>query len=277
MTIRELRISANKSMLKRWDNVFVLSLFETALIFAFAACDILVYTLCDHFRIEYYIRPSKLFSSPMSIFMVIMRVSLVIFALMPEIFLIRRQYIDILAGRDSFETRRYIMYNTRNIHPRATVSGFVPVMLRFFFALPLAVGVYGIYYFGYRQLSASLSTGTLFMFMLSLGFTAVWLGAFFHYSISLSLVKYIMALNPRANVFDACDLSVRLMEGNHIRYIRTVLSFVPYLPLLVLVYPIFLFVPFYRLTMMSLAREIMGDYWQDKLPAMIKRWNKYAR
>lgn len=277
MTIKELRITANDSMRRRWDNVFVLCLFETALFFALLTCDIIVRRLCTFFNIEYYVAPNKLFDSPMSIFMLIIRTSLFFFALLPELFLIRRQYIDILAGRDSFETRRYIMYNTRKIHPRATLSGFVPVMLRSFVAMPLIVGSYGIYQFGIRQQQGSLSTLSLFMFMISLGFTAVWLGVFVNYCISLFLVKYIMALNPRANIFDACDLSARLMEGSHGRYIRLVLSFAIYLPAMLAIYPIFLFVPYYRLTMMTFAKEVMGDYWQDKLPAMIKRWNKYAR
>ena len=277
MNEKEIRSEAFQWLRKRWDNVFVLSLFETALVFAFIAIELAVYSICVHFEIDYSLSLTKLVSTPMNIFMLIFRVMMIIFALLPELFIIRRFYLDILAGRDLFETRRYIIYNTRRIHPRITLTCFVTAMLKLFALTPMLIGIYGIYYFGRQARSDDLSTFVLFMFMLSMGFTVVWLGLFVHYCISLSLTKYIMSLNPRANIFDACDLSVKLMEGNHTRYIQLMLSFAKFLPLLVLVYPLFIFVPYYRASQAVLAEEIMGSYWHDKLPAMVKRWNKYAR
>ena len=86
-----------------------------------------------------------------------------------------------------------------------------------------------------------------------------------------------MTLNPRTNIFDACDLSVRLMDGQHGRYISFLLSFVMYVPALLLVYPVFIIYPYFRLSYIVFLQDIMGSYWQDKMPSMIKRWRKYSK
>ena len=114
----------------------------------------------------------------------------------------------------------------------------------------------------------------LFCFMLATGFTIVWISVTIHYHMSLCLVPYISRLNPRASFFAACDLSVKLMEGRHMRVFSFMLSIVPALLSGVLFYPLLIVYPFVTECRILLAREIMGAYWQDKIPAMVRRWEK---
>ena len=95
--------------------------------------------------------------------------------------------------------------------------------------------------------------------------------------LTMEMPTWAHTLNPRTNIFDACDLSVRLMDGQHGRYISFLLSFVMYIPALLLVYPVFIIYPYFRLSYIVFLQDIMGSYWQDKMPSMIKRWRKYSK
>ena len=148
-------------------------------------------------------------------------------------------------------------------------------MIKFFALIPALVSGYGVYYWGLKNKINELTSLRLFGFMLCLGITLVWVGVWIHYCISLALTPYIMALNPRSDIFDACDLSVKLMEGMHLKYISFLASFVKFLPLIILVYPVFAIYPYFKVCYVTFMEDILGDYRRDKMPGMIKRWKKY--
>lgn len=195
--------------------------------------------------------------------------------LMPEFAIIKRQFIDVSRGENFIETRQYISAHSREYYRRSLKSAFIYNMIKLFVAVPIFIGIYGIYYWGWVCKLNELTSMGLFFFMLSVGFTVVWIGVFGHYCMSLALTPYIMSLNPKANIFDACDLSVRLMDGHHYRYAMFLLSFCIYIPTIVFIYPVFAIYPYFQICYTVLMEEILGEYWQDKMPAMIKRWKKY--
>lgn len=276
MSNKELKRRAYAHLNPRWGTVLGLTLFKFALLLAFVAAEALIYEILNRIGIEYSFTPSFVFGTHLGRFMVGIRILLFTFFFVPESYILRRLMIDIYLGRNFIETRKYIQYNLRRLSPKITAGAVVPMMLRFFALVPLAMGALGIYYWGWHRAGEKLTTLGLFIFMLSIGFTIVWTGVYIHYSISLKLTKYILALNPRVNVFDACDLSVRLMEGQHTRYIWFVLSFFKSIPFLLLIFPIIAVEPMYRMSETAFAEDVMGNYWQDKYPAMIHRWSKYV-
>ena len=156
-------------------------------------------------------------------------------------------------------------------------SSLVMNFLKLVMFSPIVLSGYLIYMWGQRNRTDELTSLGLFVFMLCIGFTIIWTGIFIKYCASLALAPYIMSLNPRTNVFDACDLSAKLMDGHYGQYLSLLLSFVVYLPLMVLIYPIFVLYPFWAASYDTLIKDIMGDYWQDKMPAMIRRWQKYRQ
>ena len=276
MTNKQMKQKALEHLSGRWGTCIALTVFKVAFVSAFLCADVLIFILFNAYGIEYSLTPSFFIGTDTGRFLLAIHVILLLFLFSPENYILRRLFLDIYAGRNFVETRRFLSYNSRKIHPKATAATSLLFLLKLFASVPLMISIYGVWYWGIRRSADSLNTAGLFIFMLSIGFTIVWTGVLIHYFISLSLTKYIMGLNPRANVFDACDLSVRLMEGRHMRYLSLLFSFAKYIPLLLTFYPLFMFMPYFRMTFTVFAEEAMSSYWQDKYPAMIKRWNKYA-
>lgn len=189
-----------------------------------------------------------------------------------QMFLIRRSFIDFEDGGRLIE--RYISGHIRKVVIPGIKRSIQLTAYKLLVLSPITVGIYGVRYFMNGEHSDEINLFGLMCFMLSIGFTIVWAGVCAHYFMSLSLVKYIGELNPRANFFDACDLSVKLMEGKHWRLISFYASMLPIMLTSVAVYPVFLTFPYYLECRTILSRQLMGDYWQDKLSAMARRWEK---
>ena len=273
MTDRELRRSAAKMLTKNTDVVTL------AIIYFFS-------TAVGIFLIETFISVvMRMFNDPeysffkqfkgqlgkTDIFLICARllVYFIVFSLIQNVLL--RYFINMTDGGDS--DRFISMHWSRLLSP--CLRGSLELLLyKLMVASPLAIWIWGIHHFREKGVSEQLSMLDLVCFMLCIGFTIVWFGELVHYFISLSLVKYIFAINPRANFFDACDLSVKLMDGKHSRVISFWLHMVPYIVPGVLVYPLVVIYPFVTEANLLFCRSIMGDYWQDKIPAMARRWER---
>ena len=277
MTNNEIKAKALKRLGGHWGTGIALTVFKAALLCAWLVLEMLLYKLFDHLEIEYSFYPTYLAGTHFGRFMTLVRLLVLLFVLNPERYILSRIYVDMYSGRNFLDTRRYIQHNSRAVHPRATLSMMLPMLLKMIVLSPIFLSIYGIWYWGFSQKDRALTTFGLFVFMISIGFTIVWAGVFIYYCISISLAKYIMLLNPRASVFDACDLSAKIMDGKHGRYLSFVLSFAKYIPLILLFYPIFILEPYFKMCWVTFAEELMGNYWMDKYPVMIQRWNKYAK
>ncbi len=205
---------------------------------------------------------------------------LIVTALLPlliqEWWIVNRIMLDIARGDDFVETRKYLnahlaLYGGKAI--LCTIDGFLRKVVML---VPAVLGGYGIHFIIHSSKAAQLSSVRLLILMLCIGFTGVWIGLFVRYIISVALVPYIMQLNPRAKPSEAVKLSKRLMEGNHTKYLLFQLSFLKFLPLLLFIYPFFIVYPYYKISKITYAEAILGDLWQDKLKATIKRWRRYS-
>lgn len=151
---------------------------------------------------------------------------------------VRRFFVDIARADSYVGSRQYINSHSYVYYSHTMFSSIIINSLKLFSAVPFAISSYSVYYWGWVCKLSELTSAGLLCFMFSLGLSVVFFGLMVHYWISLALAPYIMTLNPRTNIFDACDLSVRLMDGQHGRYISFLLSFVMYIPALLLVYPV---------------------------------------
>ncbi len=184
----------------------------------------------------------------------------------------RRTFINFTDSNEG--TERFSASHLRKTMLPAVKCSLCLTGLKLLVLSPISVGLYGMYYFVMQSRVGDITIFGMVLFMLSLGFSIVWFCVCLHYYVSLSMVNYIVALNPRTNFFDACDLSVKLMEGCFFRILSFCISMLPYLASLVFVYPILIVAPCSMECRLILAKDIMGDYWQDKLPAMARRWEK---
>ena len=184
----------------------------------------------------------------------------------------RRYYINLADKTPDID--RFLSKHMNRMFSPSVKCGLWLSLFKLMVSMPLAVGIYGVVHFYHLGKVGNISLIGLIYFMLSIGFTLVWTAILIHYFMSLSLVKYIIELNPRADFFEACDLSIKLMDGWHTRVLIFGVSMLPYIMSCVLLYPAFIVIPFVSECRTILAKEIMGHYWQDKIPAMAKRWEK---
>jgi hypothetical protein len=213
------------------------------------------------------------------VFFLLVRIAVYSFMLIPQMYRFRRSILEndrerFYSPDTSCPTALYInKHFSRTILPAIKTAWGVAFMRLIVFS-PITVSIYGICHFARIGFRGEITMFGLVCFMLAIGFTIVWAGVSIHYAMSLSLVKYISMLNPRANFFDSCDLSVKLMEGKHYRLMSLYVTFLPLILLLPFCYPLIALIPYVVACDMRLAKEIMGDFWQDKLPAMTKRWTR---
>lgn len=272
---KEIKKQARERLSVNGGNCISLMLFLFAVIVFIGLCEVATYLLLKYLNCDWLFDISLFGKNiPITIYWSAQALIIVI-VLMAEVNVNRRLFMDICRGDDYVTTRQYINSNSLKYYSRALFSSFIYNILKIFTAVPLALGIYGVYYWGWVCKLNELTSWGLLCFMLSLGFSFVWFGVWVHYCISLVLTPYIMALNPRTNIFDACDLSVRLMDGQHFRYFKFMASFIKYILTLPFFYPFFALFPYFSICYTILMEDILGDYWQDKVPGMIKRWKKY--
>lgn len=196
--------------------------------------------------------------------------------LIQEWWILNRLLLDIARGDDFIETRKYLNAHL-SLYGRKAIMFTIDMFLRkVAMFVPALFGAFGVYFIIYGSRGNQLSSARLLLLMLCIGFTGVWIGMFVRYLISVALAPYIMLLNPRAKVSEAIKLSKRLMEGNHTNYLMYILSFAKFIPLLLFVYPFFMLFPYYKICKVTFAEAMLGDLWQDKLKASIKRWRRYT-
>jgi hypothetical protein len=249
----------------------VINFFAVAVFILLA--EALIYVSADIMEINYSIFDIGFYRGyPKRIAFLLLRLLVYYLVGSVQMFIVRRTFIDY--GDSDWIVERYGLAHLNRVFVPAVKCSLKMLCYKILVLSPITVGIYGISYFTSQSNMNELNLFALVCFMLSISFTLVWLGVCVHYFISLSLVKYINVLNPRANFFDACDLSVRLMDGKHFRVVTFYLTFLPVLLLLPLVYPLAVFFPFFMHCKLVIAEKIMGDYWQDKLLAMSRRWQK---
>ncbi|MBQ8965083.1 MAG: hypothetical protein IJ063_00720 [Ruminococcus sp.] len=189
--------------------------------------------------------------------------------------LVRRLFLDVAMGGSLVETRQYINAHSVKYYSTTFVSELVQMVIKLTVLTPGLLTCYGIHHWAREITLNELTSGALFALTACLSMTAVWGFLVGRFYISMAMTPYIMALNPRSNVFDACDLSVKLMEGKHGRYISFMLHFAMFLPAMLLIYPFFVVYPYFKVSYSLFMYEMLGDKNHDKMPGMIKRWKKY--
>ena len=211
---------------------------------------------------------------PLALTLAVMRAAVYGLLLSTLSYFVCRNFISCTFLDRNVRTNKFLSGHIRRLIIPCLKNSVSLFFLKVLTASPAAVSGYFMvttYRTGIRQ---ELAIWELFCFMIATGFTMAWAAVTVHYHMSLCLVPYISRLNPRASFFAACDLSVKLMEGRHMRVLSFMFSMIPSLLPGVLLYPLLIAYPYVTECRILLAHEIMGAYWQDKIPAMVRRWEK---
>lgn len=277
LTIRQIKIKARNSLNDSMGDAITVTVHAVTNVCMIALIEFALYLILARFGLGYYYDLRNIFKIPWVAIMWGIQAVVIISFLTYQRTILRRLFVDISIGKDYIRTRQYIFAHTNEFIKISLRSAMITSFLKLVMFSPLVLSGYLIYIWGVRNRTDELTSLGLFVFMLCIGFTIIWTGIFVKYCASLTLAPFIMSLNPRTNAFDACDLSAKLMEGHYGQYFSLLLSFVVYLPLMLLIYPIFVVYPFWAASYCTMVKDIMGDYWQDKMPAMIRRWQKYQQ
>lgn len=277
LTVRQTKDSARNSLNNKMGDALTITMHTIINICMIALLEFALYLMLDRFGLGYYYDLRNIFKIPWVAVMWGIQAVVIISFLTYQRHIVRRMFIDITVGKDYILTRQYIFAHTNEFIRLSLRSSLIMNFLKFVMLTPALLSCYMIYLWSMRNRTDELTSLGLFVFMLCIGFTIIWLGLFVKYCASLALAPYIMSLNPRTNVFDACDLSAKLMDGHYGQYFSLIISFVVYVPLLILIYPIFVLYPFWAASYDTMIKDIMGSYWQDKMPSMIRRWQKYQQ
>lgn len=277
LTYMDIRNLAKKHLTDSADQSALCGLFMVAWICFVYLSERLIYRLAGLMGIKGYspLSISYYMSSGSAAALLIVRLVVYHILYVAISYTMRRYYINLTDENPAVE--KFMSKHRRRVFTPSIKCGLCLSMFKGLVCLPLIPGVYGIVHFYRLGSVGDIDTPGLVFFMLSIGFTFVYLCLLIHYFMSLSLVKYIIELNPRADFFDACDLSIKLMDGWHTRVAAFTFSLMPYILSCFLLYPMLAAVPFITECRLLLAKEIMGDYWQDKLPAMARRWEKQMK
>jgi len=276
MTDKEIKMLAKDRISLSGGDCISLIVYLFANITFFLLCEAVAFTLLKATGREWLYDLTLLTENKSVLFFWLLKSGVEVALLIPHLAVIRRYFIDIARGNDLMDTRLYISAHSFSYYKMSYRSFLVRAFIKLTAAAPGLISIYGIYYWSYVCRIDDLTSGGLFCLMLCVGFTVIWTGVTGHYYISLCLTPYIMALNPRTNIFDACDLSVRLMNGKHYRYVKFLAGFIKFIPTLFMVYPVFALFPYFKVCYTLLMDEFLGEYNHDKMPGMIKRWRKYC-
>lgn len=281
MTNRELKKAAMKRIEKNSDSAAISTLFFFTAVVTAVLAELgltIVFRMAGYrdyfvFSLDFY-RQNR-----WAVMLLILRAAVygVVFSVLK--YLICRNFIGFdYEERDGrIHTKRFLTGHVRRLIVPSLVADISLLALKLIAVSPALVSSYLMVRFYRSGVHGELKLGFLFAFMLATGFTLVWLAVTVKYYVSLCLVPYIVELNPRANFFDACDLSVKLMEGRHMRVAAMMVSLLPLLLCGLLFYPLLVIYPYITECRLLLAKDIMGSYWQDKIPAMARRWEKQMK
>lgn len=170
-----------------------------------------------------------------------------------------RQYIDISRGRYFNHTRNAIMVNKKHFFKVSVLPSFLKILIILCCVIP---GIFGID--SVRRLSLlsmesrTLSVLTLLFFMMSVLMIIVSFFLTFNSILCLHLLRPLIMLNPMMPVKDAIAMCFRKANGNRLRIVWFYLGFARFLPLVILIYPIFLLLPYYTMSNLVLCEDILG-------------------
>lgn len=170
-----------------------------------------------------------------------------------------RQFIDISRGRLYNTSRNRIMGYKKLFFKISILPYLARTSIILLCTVPGFLAVDAVKsLFTFSNESGSLSLFVLMFFMMSVLVVILSVVLTINAIICLHLLPTILMLNPLMPLTHAISLCFRKAEGNKMRIISFHLSFVKYLPLLVLLYPFIVFFPYYLMSDLILIEDILG-------------------
>ncbi len=197
-------------------------------------------------------------ASPVGLSLITCRVIAYYLIFVPEINYMRTIYASLSAGESFIGVRWALRHIGIKYYIKAIFVQTISILYHVVLLAPFAISVYVVtYYIG--EAREQMNNTNLIMFMLSLLTSILFLFLYIFLTIKIRLVPFILAAKNDLKIFDAFMLSARLMEGNVLRYILFILSFVKYFLLCLLIFPIIVVLPYYNMSIAIFCRSLVTD------------------
>ena len=197
-------------------------------------------------------------SSPTAFYLMICRAVIYYLLFVPEVANLRGTYISLSQGKSFLGTQWELRHIGAVHYVRIILLQTLSLIYQAMLLIPLAACCFGVAYY-IELCRQSITTRSLLMFMLCLLMAIIMLSVFIYFKIKLRLIPYIAALHPETGIIDTFILSSRLMRGNVIRYLVFQLSFLHYLMMCLLIFPIIVVIPYYYMSVAVLCSELVTD------------------
>lgn len=263
MTNKQIKAYALRKMKGNWGNCFTSTVVYIAVILLVFFCHCIFYLVFKYKdkRMFPYISSSE--SIPFLITVVaVSAVMHFVFVMLSYVYL--RQFIDISAGFPVTESRNRIMEYKKLFIKISVLPHFAKYGI---FILCIIPGLMA--YDSVKNLIDSAVSGeqltvfTLMFFMMSVLVMLLSAVILVNAVLSLTLLPVILLHNPLMPISHAISLSFKKADGNKLRILSFYLSFIKFLPLCVLLYPILMIFPYFVMSVIIMVENLIGDELAD--------------
>lgn len=240
-----------------WGNCIALSMMLLSFVTMITIGEIIIYKITS-MTSQSYENYWDYLSAPNAMILLAFRVAAYYLLFVPELGNMRSIYINLSQGKSFIGTRWEVRHTSLRYYIKIILMQTLSLIYQLLLLTPLTVSVMGLLY--YIDLCRQrITTSSLMMFMLCLVIAIIMLCLYIYFKIKLRLLPYIMVIRTDIGIIDAFILSMRLMKKNVIRYVFFQLSFLHYFILCLLVFPIFVVIPYYYMSVTVLCSSLVSN------------------
>lgn len=174
-------------------------------------------------------------------------------------YIIVRQFIDISRRRNISDSRNALYRKFGHFVKISFVPQLCKALILISGIIPGFFGLHSARNFINYSTENSLTFFVLLFFMLSVLMIIISVIITFYSLLSLHLLPVVLMLNPAMSVKTAIGLCYRITDGQRLRMLSLYISFIKFLPLCLLVYPIFAIAPYFIMSDLVLIDDIMDS------------------
>lgn len=258
MTNKQIKTLARIKLRGNWGNsiALVFCIFAVALLIIIGGYFVLsmyAYLIDEEFSVSSYLH------DPVNLGISVTAILLLTAVLSMIYFVIVRQFIDISKGADFSEKRNSVYKRPLLLMKITLIPQFAKLVIIILASIP---GIFAVDFANNLTARAKQSSITfilLLLFMVSL--LVVILSAILVLAciLSLHLLPVIIMLHPAMPLGKAIKICFKATDSNRIRMLLFYLSFIKFLPLLLLVYPGFIIIPYFAMSDIVLISSILDE------------------
>lgn len=258
MTNKQIKTLARIKLRGNWGNsiALVFCIFAVALLIIIGGYFVLsmyAYLIDEEFSVSSYLH------DPVNLGISVTAILLLTAVLSMIYFVIVRQFIDISKGADFSEKRNSVYKRPLLLMKITLIPQFAKLVIIILASIP---GIFAVDFANNLTARAKQSSITfilLLLFMVSL--LVVILSAILVLAciLSLHLLPVIIMLHPAMPLGKAIKICFKATDSNRIRMLLFYLSFIKFLPLLLLVYPGIIIIPYFAMSDIVLISSILDE------------------